>query len=44
MQRHPIHPKVEYILTYQLKKQGTHQEPHKSVPQKFVFKRNNYVT
>ena len=41
MQRHPIQPKFQYSLMYQLRKCGTHQEPHKSVPQEFFFKRKN---
>ena len=40
MQRHLTHPKFQHRLTYQLRKRGTHQEPHRSVPKKFFFKWN----
>ena len=42
--RHPIHPIFQFSLFCQLRKRGTHQEPHKSILQKFFLKRNIYVT
>ena len=44
IQRHPTHPKSAYILIYQPRKHGTHQELHMSVPEKIFPERMNYVT
>ena len=41
MQRHLFHTKFQYSLIFQLRKWGTHQEPHTSVPQKCFLKRTN---
>ena len=43
MQRHSMHTIFQYSLIYQLRKRGTHQQPHTSVPEKFSPKRKNYV-
>ena len=39
-----IHAKLHYNLTYCLKRNGTHQEPHESVRQKFFHQRTVYLT
>ena len=44
VQRHSIQLKFKYNPYYQLRKRGTHQEPHRSVPENFFLKRKNYVT
>ena len=44
MQRHPIQQKLQYNRIYQPRKRGIHQEPHESVPEKFLPKQRNYVT
>ena len=36
--------KFQFSLIYQPRKHGTHQEPNKSVPEKFFLKRTIYVT
>ena len=41
MQRRPIRAKLQYSLIYQLRKGGTPQEPHTSIPQKFFLKWKN---
>ena len=38
MRRHPMHTKFQCSLIFQLRKWGTHQEPHMSVSQKLFFK------
>ena len=44
IQCHTIHPKVQFTLLYQPKERGIHQEPQKSVSEKYFLKRKNYVT
>ena len=44
IQRHPFPPKFKNKLIYYPRKRGTHQERHRSVPEKFSLKDKNFVT